>query len=298
MSLNVKLRQYTDDLNRKGLLRKRVVSQPRDSSIVSFDSNDYLSLLGDSRIAQAYEEGYKRYGSGSGASMLLSGYHANHHALEQAFAQLLGVDNCVLFSSGYAANLALSTLLGKIGAHCVIDKSIHASLYDGLNLSQAQYSRFLHNDLASLTQKLMQVPDNAAVITEGLFSMSGQIAPLNLMSQLLSPQFIPLFVDEAHSIGVLGNEGRGAICLHQLSQKEVPLRVLAFGKAFAAQGALIAGQGEWIEALIQASRSLIYSTAVSPALSYGLLKTLDIVVAAEIEGRSLLDSFFILKIKH
>ncbi len=275
MTISSKLRQYTENLERQGLLRRRILFQ---TNLITFDSNDYLSLLGDRRIALAYEEGYRNYVSGSGASMLLSGYHPNHRALEQAFAELLEVDDCILFSSGYAANLALTSLLGVIGAYCFIDKGVHASVYDGLKLSQAQYTRFLHNDLDNLSSKLIQNINASIILTEGIFSMSGQIAPLARMSKLSN---VPLIVDEAHSFGVMGKEGRGSVSFHQLSQEQVPLRLISFGKAFAAQGAVIAGKQEWIDALIQSARSLIYSTAISPALSYGLLKTLDIIIAAE-----------------
>ncbi len=281
MAVSTKIHDYTEHLNQQGLLRKRAVSERCDSNLISFDSNDYLSLLGDKRISQAYEYGYKHYASGSGASMLLSGYHTNHQVLERSFAQLLNVDECIVFSSGYAANLALTTLLGSIHAHCIIDKGIHASMYDGLSLSQAKYSRFLHNDLKSLSQKLAQYPNDSVVLTEGIFSMSGQIAPLSAMSNIIHPSTIPLIVDEAHSFGVLGAQGKGSISMHQLTQIEVPLRVISFGKTFASHGALVAGQEEWIQALLQAGRSLIYSTAISPAFSHGLLKTLDVIVAAD-----------------
>lgn len=277
MTTSIKVREYTEQLNQQGLLRAKVLS---DSSLLSFDSNDYLSFLGDKRIAQAYEYGFKHYASGSGASMLLSGYHVQHKELEEAFAQLLEVDACVVFSSGYAANLALTRLLGTIGIQCIIDKGIHASMYDGLSLSQASYIRFLHNDLASLVGKLNQCSDDSVVITEGIFSMSGQMAPLSSISQL-SQNKVPLLVDEAHSFGVVGEQGKGAISVHQLTQGEVPLRVISFGKAFAAQGAIIAGKQEWINAVLQAGRSIIYSTAISPAFCYGLLKTLELVVAAD-----------------
>lgn len=278
MTLSIKIRHYTEQLNQQGLLRARVVSDP---ALLSFDSNDYLSLLGDKRVAQAYEYGFKHYASGSGASMLLSGYHVNHQAIEVAFAQLLEVDACVIFSSGYAANLALTLLLGTLGAQCIIDKAIHASMYDGLSLAQTSYTRFLHNNLNSLAQKLNRYPDNSAVITEGIFSMSGQMAPLSAISQLTQINNVPLLIDEAHAFGVVGVQGKGSVSLHQLSQDEVPLRMISFGKALAAQGAIIAGKQEWITALLQAGRSIIYSTAISPALSYGILKTLDILVAAD-----------------
>lgn len=281
MSLNDKVRAYTSQLNQQGLLRTRRVSEPANSALIHFDSNDYLSLTHDKRIAKAYQHGYTFYPAGSGASMLLSGYHPNHQAVEQAFAELLNVDECILFSSGYAANLAITALLGSIKVHCLIDKNIHASVYDGLALSQVPFTRYQHNDMTDLSLKLNSVTANSALITEGIFSMSGQIAPLSTMSTLCLNSAAELLVDEAHSFGILGNQGKGAIDHHGLTQQEVPLRIIPFGKSFAAQGALVAGQEGWISALLQAGRSVVYSTAISPALSYGLLKTLDIVVGSD-----------------
>lgn len=277
MSLSGRVREYTEQLNQKGLLRTRRITDSYNSPLIHFDSNDYLSLTQDKRIAQAYQQGYALYPVGSGASMVLSGYHPNHRALERAFSEHLGVDECILFSSGYAANLAITALLGSIKAHCLIDKSVHASVYDGLALSQVHYTRYRHNDMTDLANKLTSISDPTALLTEGIFSMSGQVAPLAEISSLCSTTI----VDEAHSFGVIGAQGKGAVHYHGLGQKEVPLRILAFGKAFAAQGALIAGQKEWINALLQAGRSVIYSTGISPALSYGLLKTLDLVIDAD-----------------
>lgn len=281
MFLNEKIKRYTEQLNQQGLLRVRKLCDPANSALIHFDSNDYLSLTQDKRIAKAYQDGYAFYPAGSGASMLLSGYHPNHQAVERAFAELLKVDECILFSSGYAANLAITALLGSLKLHCLIDKSIHASVYDGLALSQVSYSRYRHNDMNDLALKLNAAPLHSVLLTEGIFSMSGQIAPLSTISSLCVDNKTELLVDEAHSFGVLGEQGKGSVDYHRLTQKEIPLRVIPFGKAFAAQGALIAGQKEWINALLQAGRSLVYSTAISPALSYGLLKTLDIVVSSE-----------------
>lgn len=281
MFLNKKIKDYTKQLTQQGLLRRRSLEKPDNSQFIHFDSNDYLSLTQDKRIAEAYQRGYSLYPSGSGASMLLSGYHQNHHAVEQAFADLLAVDECILLASGYAANLAITALLGKLKVHCFIDKEVHASVYDGLALSQVNYTRYFHNNLIDLKRKLIAHSANSALITEGIFSMSGQIAPLTAIASLCIENQTELLVDEAHSFGVLGEQGKGAVAYHGLSQNQIPLRVIPLGKAFAAQGALIAGQSDWITALLQAGRSLIYSTAISPALSYGLLNTLDVVVAAE-----------------
>ena len=281
MSLNDQIKDYLARLNQEGLLRTRKISRAANSQCIHFDSNDYLSLAEDEGISTAYQKGYALHPSGSGASMLLSGYHANHRAVEEAFAQLLSVDECILFSSGYAANLAVAALLGKLKSHCYIDKEVHASVYDGLSLAQVNLTRYLHNDLHDLTRKLTAHSEHSALITEGIFSMSGQTAPLSAISSLCMANKTELLVDEAHSFGVLGEQGKGAVAAHDLTQNEVPLRIIPLGKSFAAQGAVIAGQRDWITAILQAGRSLIYSTAISPALSYGLLHTLDYVVQAE-----------------
>lgn len=110
--------------------------------------------------------------------MLLSGYHTTHRAVEEAFANLLAVDDCLLFSSGYAANLAVTALLGQLKVHCFIDKEIHASIYDGLTLSQVNYVRYFHNNIDDLRRKCTSNFTGSVVITEGVFSMSGQLAPL------------------------------------------------------------------------------------------------------------------------
>lgn len=281
MSLKNKLTAYTDRLEQQGLLRVRRVSDLAHSQQIHFDSNDYLALTTDKYLQQAYQEAYSRYPVGSGSSMLFSGYHPNHQALEQAFAEFLNVDQCLLFSSGYAANLAVTALLGAVQALCIIDKGVHASVYDGLALSKVDYHRFAHNSLGDLASKLTQVSKQAVVMTEGIFSMSGQRADLAAIYSLCALNQTELLVDEAHSFGVLGQQGRGAVHAHGLTQKEVPLRVIPLGKAFAAQGAMVAGQKDWIQALVQAGRSMIYSTGISPALSYGLLKTLEVVKQAE-----------------
>lgn len=278
MTLNIKIEEYTKHIQEQGLLRTRQLFESNTTDIVRFDSNDYLSLTEDKRIAEAYQKGYQLYPCGSGASMVLSGYHANHRTLEHTFSKLLGVDDCLLFSSGYSANLAITALLGRLGAHCFIDKSVHASIYDGLTLSQVNYSRYVHNDMNALSSLLTSSLGDSVVITEGIFSMSGQKAPLSTIHSLCKKNCIELIVDEAHAFGVIGPQGKGAVPDNGLTQNEVPLRVITFGKTFASQGAIVAGHQDWINALLQAARSFIYSTAISPALCYGLLKTLDIII--------------------
>jgi len=265
-------------LQQQGLYRQRPVFD--HTWVINFSSNDYLSLAAEQSIQHAYQTGFQRYPAGSSASMMAGGYHAIHQKVEQAFAAALEVDDCILFTSGYAANLSVANLLGHLQAMVVIDKSVHASIYDGLKLGSAGYVRYLHNDLADLLTKIKSTT-NTAVITESVFSMSGQLAPLAAMATLCSAHQSELIVDESHAFGILGPQGLGAVAQHQLTQEDVPLRIIPLGKAYAACGAIVAGSRVWIDALLQAARPAIYSTAISPAFAHGLLATLDIVRAAD-----------------
>ncbi|MGL6028622.1 MAG: aminotransferase class I/II-fold pyridoxal phosphate-dependent enzyme [Legionella sp.] len=283
MSLIDHIDNYTRELEQHNLLRVRRIAHNSNPQHIRFDSNDYLSLTHDKTIASAYQKGYALHPAGSGGSMLLGGYHANHQAVEHAFAQLLDVEQCLLFSSGYAANLAVAALFAKIKLPLLIDKGVHASIYDGLALSQTDFKRYSHNDLNDLNVKRMQINTATAVLTEGIFSMTGHKAPLDKIASLCAVHTeTVLIVDEAHSFGLFGEHGCGMAALCQLTQEQVPLRIIPLGKACAAQGAIVAGQGAWINALMQAGRSFVYSTAVSPAQCYGLIKTLEVVANADL----------------
>lgn len=282
MSLNNRIIQYLHELECKGLLRKREIYHSDSTEFIHFDSNDYLSLRNDQRISNFYQKGYSRYPCGSGSSLLISGYHMAHRHLEKEFSNFLKVDDCVLFSSGYVANLAISRLLGQLQSDCIIDKAVHASIYDGLQAAGVKFSRFTSNNMDDLQRKIQAKPlNNPALMTEGIFSMNGQIALLDSITSLCHTNDITVLVDEAHSFGVIGHEGRGVIDIYYLTQEKIPLRMIPFGKALAAQGALVAGKKEWVDALIQAARSLIYSTGISPALCYGIQKTLTTVIEAD-----------------
>jgi 8-amino-7-oxononanoate synthase len=258
-----------------GLHRTRHVN-PHDKQHLNFSSNDYLSLTSDLRLKNAWMKGCELYPVGSGGSPLSSGYSSAHRNLEKAFSEALAVDDSLYFSSGYAANLSLMAFVARLKALAYIDKAMHASVYDGLALFSARFKRYLHCDLNDLGKKFL--PGEASlIITESVFSMSGQIAPLVALSQYPSS----LLVDEAHAFGVMGPEGLGLIPELNLSQFHVPLRVIPLGKAYAGMGAIIAGQGDWIELLLQSARPYIYSTSPSPAAAYALLKTLDVIREAD-----------------
>ncbi|KTC98191.1 aminotransferase class I/II-fold pyridoxal phosphate-dependent enzyme [Legionella erythra] len=265
-------------LQQRGLHRSRSVLQA-DSNHLHFCSNDYLSLSNDVRIKKAYQQGFELYPAGSGGSGVICGYHPIHAEFEQTMSAALNTDAAVVFSSGYAANLAVVSLLSHSALRLLVDKAIHASFYDGIKLAHASFSRYKANDMDDLRRKLDQT-EQAVVLTEGLFSMSGQVAPLGEIIDLCATYQAPCVVDEAHSFGVMGDHGLGAVNHFSLTQEQVPLRIITFGKAFGGQGALVAGCREWIEALLQYARSYLYSTAISPALTYGLLKTFHLIYDA------------------
>lgn len=262
-------------LREKALYRERDVQKALGADgLVHFGSNDYLSFSTDPVIKKAYQTGFQRYAAGSGGSMVVCGYHETHQALERAFSEALRVDDCLLFSSGYAANVSVAHLLAAFKAHVLIDKGIHASVYDGLRGAGVRYRRYVHHTMADLRKKMATSESPGVVMTESVFSMSGQCSDLQQMSSLCKQYQHDFIVDEAHAFGVMGEEGLGAVVQHQLTQNEVPLRIIPLGKAYGAFGAIVAGLGLWIDALLQTARPYIYSTAMSPAYAYGLLETL------------------------
>ncbi|MBA2652229.1 MAG: aminotransferase class I/II-fold pyridoxal phosphate-dependent enzyme [Tatlockia sp.] len=291
------LTQYAAELREQGLHRRRRLETGKG---INFSSSDYLSLTQEAKIKKAFQKGFSYFPSGSGGSMVICGYHESHRLLEQAFSEALAADDALLFSSGYAANLAIVSLLAQFKTQIIIDKAAHASIYDGLRLNGCSYSRYFHNDFANLTSILESKPTNPVVITESVFSMSGQATELGHLSQLCHEFVADCIVDEAHAFGVFGPEGLGAVVQHGLSQNQIPLRVIPLGKAFAFQGAMIVGKGEWIDVLQQFARSHIYSTAVSPALAYGLLEILAFIRAADDRRKKLFDliEYFLIQRKN
>ncbi len=274
-----RLRQSLLDKQATGLYRQRSVCAAHQD-VINFSSNDYLSLTHDPRLKKAYQTGYERYPVGSGGSPLVSGYHSVHRQLENAFAEALGVDDALFFSSGYAANLSLMALFTQLDALMFVDKGMHASIYDGMAKAGTRFKRYRHCDVGHLQQKI-EPCDSGVILTESVFSMSGQQAPLHDLVNIAAQHEWDLCVDEAHAFGVIGDEGLGLVKALHLTQEEVPLRVIPLGKAFAGSGAIIAGQKDWVDALLQSARPYIYSTAPSPALAYGLLQTLDVIRAAD-----------------
>lgn len=282
-STRQRIAAYLQKIKQQGVYRQRKLLPTDDKHLINFCSNDYLSLADDPRLKQAYQTGYARFQCGSGASSVISGYHPLHQQCESILSEMFQVDDAVLFSSGYAANLSVVALLASLQLPLLIDKKIHASWYDGIRLNQAAYSRYPHLQVEHLSTDLASNLGPAAIITEGLFSMSGQFAPITSllrMCQETHPELVCI-VDEAHSFGVVGPHGLGRVAEHPQISKHVPLRVITFGKSLAGHGAAVVGDAAWIDALIQQARSYIYSTALSPAHVYGIIHALELVYAAD-----------------
>ena len=247
-------------------------------SLVNFCSNDYLCLAGHPEISHALKKAADQYGTGSGASHLISGHSEVHQALEQQLADFTGRPRALLYSTGYMANMgAINALVGR---HDLVlqDQLNHASLLDGGHLSRATSQRYKHADLGNLQQRLEQ--SNAArklIVTDGVFSMDGDLAPLKEISTLAEKNNAWLMVDDAHGFGVLGNQGGGLVEALNLSPEQVPVLVGTLGKSFGTFGAFVAGSEALIETLIQFSRSYIYTTAMPPAIAAATLASLKIL---------------------
>jgi 8-amino-7-oxononanoate synthase len=268
------IEKFLEATHAAGLHRRR---QLTDFCLHNFSSSDYLALSLDNDLQKHYQDGFASHAVGSTSSALLNGYAKPHQDLEQYFAKILGVEAALLFSTGYVANLSLVNFLAQVAAHLLIDKFVHASIYDGIKFSGIKYKRYKHNNIQDLASKRALLPTSqTVVITEGIFSMTGQIAKLDEISRL----GCHLVVDEAHAFGVVGPQGLGTIAQFSLN-KNVPLRLITFGKAMAGSGAIIAGDAVWLDALLQCARPYIYSTAISPAYAYGLRFALDKVLLAD-----------------
>ncbi len=274
--LNNNLQQReTDGLYR----RRRVVDGAQgpelvvdDKPLLAFCSNDYLGLAADPRLQEAVTSSLRQYGVGSGAAHLISGHSRAHHQLEEELAEFTGRDRALLFSTGYMANTGvLSALLGRSDT-VYEDRLNHASLIDGGILSRARMRRYKHADCAQLSAQLTDDVANASgrrrlVATDGVFSMDGDIAPLTALADVCAQSDAWLMVDDAHGLGVLGEQGQGSVSAAGLDQQQVPVYMGTLGKALGTAGAFVAGSEELIETLIQQARSYVYTTAMPAAMA-------------------------------
>lgn len=276
-----------------GLLRQRLVREgPCDTSQVfdgqprlTFCSNDYLGLANHPAVVEALREGALRYGVGSGASALVTGHCRAHEALQEELADFLARDSVLLFATGYMANMGVINALAGPRSMLFQDALNHASLLDGGWLSKGTSVRFPHSDMIALQEMLAnhQQPLEGLIITDGVFSMDGDIARLNDLVALSDQSGLALMVDDAHGIGCLGATGRGSLeqvvndagKQGQLSQNDVPVLIGTFGKAFGTAGAFVAGDRDLIAYLEQFARTHMFSTAMPPALAEATRASLE-----------------------
>ncbi|HAT7524489.1 MAG: 8-amino-7-oxononanoate synthase [Citrobacter koseri] len=246
---------------------------------LNFSSNDYLGLSHHPQIIRAWQQGAERFGVGSGGSGHVSGYSVAHQALEEALAGWLGYSQALLFISGFAANQAVIAALMAKDDRIVADRLSHASLLEAANLSPATLRRFTHNDPQHLA-RLLDAPcgGQQLVVTEGIFSMDGDGAPLAEIHRAARQRNAWLLVDDAHGIGVTGDEGRGS-CWRQQVKPE--LLIVTFGKGFGVSGAAILCSESVADYLLQFARHLIYSTSMPPAQAQALSAALAVIRSPE-----------------
>jgi 8-amino-7-oxononanoate synthase len=249
-------------------------------TVISFCSNDYLGLANHPEVKAAFIRGIEQYGAGSGAAHLINGHSRAHHNLEQELAEFTGYPRALLFSTGYMANLGLAQALVGKGDTALEDRLNHASLLDGGLLSGARLMRYQHNDSADLEAKLAgRTQGEKLVLSDGVFSMDGDIAELPAIADTCRKHDAWLMVDDAHGFGVLGEHGRGTLEHYGLAAANVPVYMATLGKALGTAGAFIAGSDDLIETLIQNSRTYIYTTASPPAVAEATRASLNIIIS-------------------
>ncbi len=253
---------------------RRVVDGPQGAEIqidgrrcLNFSSNDYLGLAGHPALRRAAGRALDEYGTGSGASHLITGHSRAHAALEAELAEFTRRPRALLFSTGYTANLGVAgALLGR-GDRVLCDRLDHASLLDACVLSGARFHRYPHARTDTSEWQKIQPAGRTLVMTDGVFSMDGDIAPLPDLAQACAASGAFLMVDDAHAFGVLGQHGRGSLEHFGLGQQEVPIYMATLGKALGSFGAFVAGSESLVETLIQHARTYIYTTAMPACLA-------------------------------
>ena len=287
--LDTQLAAELADIAATGLTRRRrVLDSPAGriarvdgQEVLNFASNDYLGLAGNAEIAQALADGALRWGAGSGASHLVSGHLTPHDQLENEIAAFTGFERALTFSTGYLANLAVTPTLAGRGDAVFADKLNHASLIDAMQLAKAngaEVQRYPHNDVAALERQL--AASNAArkvIVTDAVFSMDGDLAPLPLIFELAERHDAWLVIDDAHGFGVLGRHGEGSLAHFNLPASPRILLMGTLGKAAGVGGAFVAGSATAIEYLLNKGRSYIFTTAAPPAIACALSKSLQII---------------------
>ncbi len=290
------LRPGLDERRERRLYRARRIAETAQGpemvldgqAVTTFCSNDYLGLAADADVAEAMARGARRWGAGSGAAHLVNGHASAHHDLEDELAGFTGRERALLFSTGYMANLGVGAALLQRGDAAFEDRLNHASLIDAGHRPRVEFHRYRHADTDDLAARL--ATSDAAerlVLTDGVFSMDGDVAPLTDLARITRNAGARLMVDDAHGFGVLGEGGRGSLDEAGLSSADVPVVVGTLGKAFGTAGAFVAGDEDLIETLIQGARTYIYTTAIPAAVAEATRTSLAIAAAADDRRRHL-----------
>jgi 8-amino-7-oxononanoate synthase len=287
--INDRLSTELADIAAAGLTRRRRVLESAcgrmatvdGKKVLNFASNDYLGLAGNADIAAALADGARQWGAGSGASHLVSGHLAPHETLEHQIAAFTGFPRALTFSTGYLANLAIVPTLAGRGAAVFSDKLNHASLIDAMQLAKAagaEVHRYPHGDIAALERQLAaSAAPVKLIVTDAVFSMDGDLAPLPALFALAERFDAWLVVDDAHGFGVLGAQGRGSLAQFNLPAHPRIILMGTLGKAVGVGGAFVAGSETMIDYLVNKGRSYIFTTAAPPAIACALAKSLDLI---------------------
>jgi glycine C-acetyltransferase/8-amino-7-oxononanoate synthase len=276
-----------DELRERGLYRRlRLIEGPQGPSVtldgrpvLLLCSNNYLGLADRAEVREAAAEAALRWGAGAGASRLISGNMEPHRELERRLAAFKGYESSLLFGSGYLANTGVIAALAGRGEVVFSDELNHASIVDGCRLSRAETFVYRHGDVDHLAWGLRQAGERAAlIVTDGVFSMDGDLAPLPALLELARRHGARLMVDEAHATGAVGPGGRGSVSAAGLSG-EVDIVVGTLGKALGSYGAYACASAETIEFLVNTARPFIFSTAPPPAAAGGALAALSVLEA-------------------
>ncbi|MCA9407610.1 MAG: 8-amino-7-oxononanoate synthase [Candidatus Omnitrophica bacterium] len=280
--LNEKLNEL-EQSNLKRELRLLEGAQSREivingKRVLNFCSNDYLGLAGNLQLIQAAKESLDKEGFGSGASRLVCGNMSAHQQLEKKMAEFKKTERCCLFSCGYMANVGIISSIFTREDIIFSDKLNHASIVDGIALSRAKYKRYPHKDMDALEQMLKAAKDfrKKGIITDSVFSMDGDVAPLKEIVTLAKKYQCLVMVDEAHALGVIGQDGRGLVS-HLGLEEDIDIQMGTFSKAVGSYGAYCCGSKSLVEYLINKARSFIYTTGLPPAICAASLKGIEII---------------------
>lgn len=282
-----------NELKERSLLRKRKVINSRKKNLIqingnwliNFSNNDYLGLSQDVSIKKAIISGIKKYGNGGTSSHLVSGHTEIHQNIENITKNNIGFESSILFSSGYLANLGLITTISDKDSFIYADKLNHASLNDACILSRSKFFRYPHSDMEALENLLKKnnTKKNKLIVTDGVFSMDGDLANIPKLLELAQKYDAYLYIDDAHGYGILGKNGQGILEHYEnkCGIKKIPrdriIYTITLSKAVGVSGALVSANKNIIKLVENTSRAFIYTTAEQPALILGVKRSFEII---------------------